>query len=102
MTVAHTGYERNPAVQQPSEKTSQLIEIIGTGDMYVLTDRDFITLSNLVDTEDNDGNIVSYRSVVSDPTRGSNNLARYSGQTNQNQVGMLSLGAYYSILLISG
>jgi hypothetical protein len=44
--------------------------------MYVLTDRDFITLSDLIYAEDNNGHILSYRSLLSNTAGGANHLAR--------------------------
>jgi hypothetical protein len=44
--------------------------------MYVLADRDFITLSDLIDAEDNNGHILAYRSLLSNTAGRTNNLAR--------------------------
>jgi hypothetical protein len=62
-------------LQQPSEKVSQLIEVIRASDMYVFADRYFITLSNLVDAEDNNRHILSYRSAFPNAAGGKNHLA---------------------------
>ena len=43
--------------------------------MYVLADRDFITLSYLIDAEDNNGHILSNRSLLSNTAGGTNHLA---------------------------
>src|SRR5688572_26449141 len=90
----------NP-LQQPSQKASQLIEVIRARKMYVFADRDFITFIDLIDAEDNNGHILSYGSLVSNTAGGKNHLARYPGQTHENEVGTLSSGALYSILFIS-
>ena len=60
----HSSCFGNP-LQQSSEKASQLIEVIRARDMYVFADRDFITLGNLFDAEDNNRHILSYRIVLS-------------------------------------
>ena len=44
--------------------------------MYVFADRHFITLSNLLDAEDNNGHILIYRSVLANTACGNNNLTR--------------------------
>ena len=62
--VFHSSCFGNP-VQQPSEKASQLIEVIRARQVYVFPDRDFITLSDLVHAEDNNRHILSYRSTLS-------------------------------------
>src|SRR6185369_7299995 len=91
----------NP-VQQSSEKTSQLIEIIRARKMYVFANRDLITLSDVVNAEDNNRHILCYRSSFSNTAGGKNHFAWYAGQTYENQVGSLSSSALYSILFISG
>ena len=58
--------------------------------MYVFADRDFITLGNLFDAEDNNRHILSYRSLLSDTAGGNNHLAGYASQTDENQIGPLS------------
>ena len=45
--------------QQSSKKASQLVEIIRARKMYVFADRDLITLSDVVDAEDNNRHILS-------------------------------------------
>lgn len=70
--------------------------------MYVFADRDFITLSDLVDAEDNNRHILSYRGLLSNTAGGNNHLAGYARQTDENQIGPLSLGALYSIWFIFG
>ena len=44
--------------------------------MYVFAERDFITLSDLIDAEDNNGHILSYRGVLSNTAGGNNHVAR--------------------------
>ena len=70
--------------------------------MYVFADRDFITLGNLFDAEDNNRHTLSYRSLLSNTASGNNHLAGYASQTDENQIGPLSLGALYSIWFIFG
>jgi hypothetical protein len=43
--------------------------------MYVFADRDLITLSDVVDAEDNNRHILSYRSAFSNTAGGKNHLA---------------------------
>ena len=52
-------------LQQPSEQGSQLIEVIWARKMDVFADRDFITLSDVIDAEDNNGYIFAYPRVLS-------------------------------------
>src|ERR1041384_2740774 len=60
------------SVQQSREKASQLIEVIRASDMYVFPDRYFIALSNLVDAEDYNRHILSYRGAFSNTAGGKN------------------------------
>ena len=70
--------------------------------MYVFADRDFITLGDLFDAGDNHRHILSYRSLLPNTAGGNNHLAGYASQTDENQIGPLSLGTLYSIWFIFG
>jgi hypothetical protein len=63
-------------VQQTSEEASQLIEVVRPSDMHILTDREFLALTNLFDAEDHNGHILSNLRTFTDTTRGSYYLAR--------------------------
>jgi hypothetical protein len=63
-------------VQQTSEKAPQLIEVVRPSDMHILTDREFLALTNLFDAEDHNGHILSNLRTFTDTTRGSYYLAR--------------------------
>ena len=63
-------------VQQASDKASQLIEVVRPGDMYILADRDFITLSDLSNAKDHNRHLFSHLRPFAYATGGKNNFAR--------------------------
>ena len=54
----YSGGNRN-LVQQTSEQCSQLIEVVGAGDIHVFSDVDFVPLIDLGNAEDHDRHILS-------------------------------------------
>src|SRR6185503_12378392 len=72
---SYSGGNRN-LIQQTSEQCSQLIEVVGTSDIHVFSDRDFITLIDLCNAEDHDWHILSYCGKLADMTGDNNNFVR--------------------------
>nr|ART37383.1 E69 [uncultured bacterium] len=62
--------------QQPGNKTSQLIEVIGVRQVYVSTDCDFITFRNVVGAKDYNRNLITNGRFVSNPTHLDENVVR--------------------------
>jgi hypothetical protein len=70
--------------------------------MYILADRDFITLRDLSNAKDHNGHLFSYLRTIADTAGASNNFAREPGQAHQHQVGTIALSALNRVAFISG
>ena len=64
--------------------------------MYIFADSNLGTRGDLIKAEDNNWHFISCRRTFADVTARNENLARCPRQVHQNQVGKLSLSAFYA------
>ena len=89
-------------VEQTGDKSSQLIEVIGQREVNILSNLNFVALSDAFNAKDYYRHALPYLGALANSTRAKNNFARQSGEANENQVGPCSVRAFDSVSFISG
>jgi hypothetical protein len=86
--------------EKASEKASQLVEVIRTCEIYILTNGDFITFPNISDAKDHHWHMLTQFRAFTYLVCGSDDTERRPSQADQNQVRMLSLSAVNRVSFI--
>lgn len=79
-------------MQQPAEKRPQLVEVVGTGEINIISDTDLIALRDRFNTKDHDRHLLPQRCPVADAAGRCNDMSERAAQTHQNEVGRLARG----------
>src|SRR5215208_5073871 len=84
------------------EKSSQLVEIVRSGNVDISTERYFSPFRNGRDTKDHDRNVVTQLCALAYAGSESDYLSVWPSYTNQNQTGGPTFGSVYGIIFVSG
>ena len=97
-----SSWSKVKAVQKTGQETSQLVEVIRTGGIDIVSDLNFRTFGDRRNAKNDHRNIFAQLGALTDASGGHDNIDLRATETDQNQVGALALGSGYRVILVSG
>lgn len=92
---------RLPTHEEPVQKTPQLVEVVGLGEVNIPGEFDLRAFCDCWAAKDNDGYIVRQLGALPDPLSGCHNFRGITCDTDEKQIGLPGSCDYYSGFFVS-